>query len=125
METFKKKLLVQERDAIRAKNDDLHTELRELIKKSEERNEDFTPEDDDRARFISGYMNANQRAIQEIDRKLEIYDVIEDCFDEFYRQIKAEFEIKPKTVTIHGKDLLEEFKRADEVKKHEVKRKKQ
>ena len=36
--------------------------------------------------------------------------------------LKKEFDIKPKkTVIIRGKDLLDEFKRAEEAKKHEVK----
>ena len=52
--------------------------------------------------------------------------IIDDCFDAFYKRLKKEFDINPKkTVVIRCKDLLDEFKRADEAKKYEVKRKKQ
>lgn len=125
METIKQRELQQERDAILAKNDELRTELQAIIKKSEERNAPFTPEEDARSRFISGYMHANRQAIQDIDRKLEIYEIIGDCFDAFYKQLEVECEIKPKKVIIRGADLLDEFRRAEEAKKHEVKRKKQ
>lgn len=124
METIKQHKLVQERDALLEKNEQLKAELQVLIDKSKYDEDNYSFSDDERGEQIASEITINARKIEAINRKLEMYEVITDCYDEFYKRLKKEFDIKPKkTVIIRGKDLLDEFKRAEEAKKHEVKRK--
>lgn len=125
MKTIKQHKLEQERANLLEKNEQLKAELQVLIDKSTYDNDHYTFSDDERGEQISSEIAFNARKIEAINRKLEMYEVITDCYDEFYKRLKKEFDIKPKkTVIIRGKDLLDEFKRAEEAKKHEVKRKK-
>ena len=123
METPKQHNLIQERGDLIEKNEKLKAELQVLIDKSYYDDDHYTFSDDERGDQISSEITFNARKIEAIDRKLEMYEVFGDCFDAFYERLKAEYEIKPKMVIIRGKDLLDEFKRADETQKHEVKRK--
>ena len=124
MKTIKQHKLEQERANLLEKNEQLKAELQVLIDKSTYDNDHYTFSDDERGEQIGSEIAFNARKIEAINRKLEMYEVITDCYDEFYKRLKKEFDIRPKkTVIIRGKDLLDEFKRADEAKKHEVKRK--
>jgi len=125
METTKQHKLIQELDALLEKNEQLKAELQVLIDKSINDEDNYSFSDDERGEQISSEIAFNARKMETINRKLEMYEVITDCYDEFYKQLKAEYDIKPKRVIIRGKDLLAEFKRAEEAKKHEVKRKRQ
>ena len=121
METIKQHKLVQERDALLEKNEQLKAELQVIIDKSIYDDDNYSFSDDERGEQIGSEIAFNARKIEAINRKLEMYEVITDCYDEFYKRLKKEFDIKPKKFIIHGKDLLDEFKRAEEAKKHEVK----
>ena len=122
MKTIKQHKLEQERANLLEKNEQLKAELQVLIDKSTYDNDHYTFSDDERGEQIGYEIASNARQIETISRKLEMYEVITDCYDEFYKRLKKEFDIKPKkTVIIRGKDLLDEFKRAEEAKKHEVK----
>ena len=124
METIKQHKLVQERDALLEKNEQLKAELQVIIDKSINDEDNYSFSDDERGEQIASEITINARKIEAIDRKLEMYEFITYCYDEFYKRLKKEFDIKPKkTVIIRGKDLLDEFKRAGEAKKQEVKRK--
>lgn len=126
MKTTKQHKLVQERANLLEKNEQLKAELQVLIDKSNYDNDHYTFSDDERGEQISSEITINARKMEAINRKLEMYEVIDDCFDAFYKRLKKEFDINPNNkVVIRGKDLLDEFKRADEAKKYEVKRKKQ
>lgn len=121
METTKQRKLIQERDALLEKNEQLKAELQVIIDKSIHDEDNYSFSDDERGEQISSEIAFNARKMEAINRKLEMYEVITDCYDEFYKQLKAEYDIKPKKIVIRGKDLLAEFKRAEEAKKHEVK----
>ena len=122
MKTIKQHKLEQERANLLEKNEQLKAELQVLIDKSTYDNDHYTVSDDERGDQIGYEITSNARKIEAINRKLEMYEVITDCYDVFYKRLKKEFDIKPKkTVIIRGKDLLDEFKRAEEAKKHEVK----
>ena len=126
MKTTKQHKLVQERANLLEKNEQLKAELQVLIDKSNYDNDHYTFSDDERGEQISSEITINARKMEAINRKLEMYEVIDDCFDAFYKRLKKGFDINPNNkVVIRGKDLLDEFKRADEAKKYEVKRKKQ
>lgn len=124
MKTTKQHKLEQERANLLEKNDQLKAELQVLIDKSIHDEDNYSFSDDERGEQISSEIASNARKMEAINRKLEMYEVITDCYDEFYKRLKKEYDIKPMKVIIRGKDLLAEFKRADEAKKHEVKRKK-
>lgn len=124
MKTIKQHKLVQERDDLLEKNEQLKAELQVLIDKSKYDDDHYTFSDDERGEQIGSEITFNARKIEEINRKLEMYEVITDCYDEFYKQLKAEYDIKPKkTVIIRGKDLLAEFEARERAKEAEVKRK--
>lgn len=125
MKTLKQHKLIQERDALLEKNEQLKAELQVLIDKSTYDEDNYFFSDDERGEQIGSEITINARKIESINRKLEMYEVITDCYDSFYKRLKKEFDIKPKKVVIRGKDLLAEFKYADETKMHEVKRKRQ
>lgn len=126
MKTIKQHKLEQERANLLEKNEQLKAELQVIIDKSNYDEDNYSFSDDERGEQIGSEIAFNARKIEAINRKLEMYEVITDCYDEFYKRLKKEFDIKPKkTVIIRGKDLLDEFKRAEEAKKHEVKRIKQ
>lgn len=124
MKTIKQHKLEQERANLLEKNEQLKAELQVLIDKSIHDNDHYTFSDDERGEQISSEIAFNARKMESINCKLEMYEVITDCYDEFYKRLKKEYDIKPKKIVIRGKDLLAEFKRSDEAKKHEVKRKK-
>ena len=122
MKTIKQHKLEQERANLLEKNEQLKAELQVIIDKSINDEDNYSFSDDERGEQISGEIAFNARKIEAINRKLEMYEVITDCYDEFYKRLKKEFDIKPnKRVIIRGKDLLDEFKRAEEAKKHEYK----
>ena len=121
MKTIKQRKLEQERANLLEKNEQLKAELQVLIDKSTYDNDHYTFSDDERGEQIGREIAYNARQIETISRKLEMYEVITDCYDAFYKRLKKEFDIKPKKTVIRGKDLLAEFKRAEEAKKHEVK----
>lgn len=99
METIKQHKLVQERDALLEKNEQLKAELQVLIDKSIHDDDNYSFSDDERGEQISGEITFNARKIEAINRKLEMYEVIADCYDEFYKRLKKEFDIKPKYET--------------------------
>ena len=125
MKTIKQHKLEQERDDLLEKNEQLKAELQVIIDKSINDEDNYSFSDDERGDQISSEIAFNARKIEAINRKLEMYEVITDCYDEFYKRLKKEFDIKPKkTVIIHGKDLLAEFEARERAKEAEVKRKK-
>ena len=126
MKTKNQHKLEQERTNLLEKNEQLKAELQVIIDKSIYDDDNYSFSDDERGEQIGSEIAFNARKIEAINRKLEMYEVIGDCYDQFYKRLKKEFDIKPKkTVIIRGKDLLAEFKRAEEAKKHEVKAPKQ
>lgn len=125
METIKQHKLIQERDALLQKNEQLKAELQAIIDKSINDEDNYFFSDEERSEQIANEIAFNARKIEAINRKLEMYEVITDCYDEFYKRLKKEYDIKPKKVIIRGKDLLAEFKCVEEAKMHEVKRKRQ
>ena len=125
MKTIKQHKLEQERANLLEKNEQLKAELQVIIDKSINDEDNYSFSDDERGDQISSEIAFNARKIEAINRKLEMYEVITDCYDEFYKRLKKEFDIKPKkTVIIHGKDLLAEFEARERAKEAEVKRKK-
>lgn len=125
METIKQHKLIQERDALLQKNEQLKAELQVIIDKSIYDDDNYYFSDDERGEQIANEIAFNARKIEAINRKLEMYEVVTDCYNEFYKRMKKDYDIKPKKVIIRGKDLLAEFNRVDESKMHEVKRKRQ
>ena len=90
MKTTKQRKLVQERDALLEKNEQLKAELQVLIDKSIYDDDNYSFSDDERGEQIGSEIAFNARKIEAINRKLEMYDVITDCFDEFYIKPKKE-----------------------------------
>ena len=122
METIKQHKLLQERDALLEKNEQLKAELQVIIDKSIHDEDNYSFSDDERGEQIGREIAFNARKIEEINRKLEMYEVFGDCFDKFYERLKAEYHIKQKTKTvIRGKDLLAEFEAREKAKEHEYK----
>ena len=94
MKTKKQKQLINERKYIKEKNAELLKRLEDLISLAENEKRDFTEEENKTSNFLNGYMNANNRRLKEIDDKLAVYEVMEDCIDGFIKQLKKEFDIK-------------------------------
>ncbi len=89
METIKQHKLIQERDALLEKNEQLKAELQVLIDKSKYDNDHYTFSDDERGVQISSEITINARKMEAINRKLEMYDVVCDCLEEFKRAEEA------------------------------------
>ena len=88
MKTTKQHKLVQERANLLEKNEQLKAELQVLIDKSNYDNDHYTFSDDERGEQISSEITINARKMEAINRKLEMYEVIDDCFDAFYKRLK-------------------------------------
>lgn len=106
METVKQHKLIQEREALLEKNEQLKAELQVLIDKSYYDDDHYTFSDDERGDQISSEITINARKIEAIDRKLEMYDVVCDCLesynhpaqDVFFREGSPKGEIKSKRI---------------------------
>lgn len=102
METPKQHELMQEREALRAKSKELSAEYDALSKKDE----DYTSEEIWRIEKIRKEGPAIDNRLQEIDRKLEMYEVVCDCLDSynhiaqdvFFREGPPNSEIKSKRI---------------------------
>ena len=95
MKTKKQHKLEQERANLLEKNEQLKAELQVIIDKSINDEDNYSFSDDERGEQISSEIAFNARKIEAINRKLEMYEVITDCYDEFYKRLKKEFDIKP------------------------------
>ena len=92
MKTKNQRKLQQERDALLEKNEQLKAELQVIIDKSIYDDDNYSFSDDERGEQIGSEIAFNARKIEAINRKLEMYEVITDCYDEFYKRLKKEFD---------------------------------
>ena len=95
MKTKKQHKLEQERANLLEKNEQLKAELQVLIDKSIHDEDNYSFSDEERGEQIGSEIAFNARKIEAINRKLEMYEVIGDCYDEFYKRLKKDFDIKP------------------------------
>ena len=93
METVKQHNLMQERDALLERNKQLEVELHEFVDKAIYDDDNYSISDDERCKQVVNEIAFNAKKIETINSKLDMYDVIADCYDEFCKWMKKEFDI--------------------------------
>jgi len=87
---MKKQILLEERERLYAKRSELEKELKRIRDYSYEQDRQFTREESCEYNRINYQCMQIREKINEISDKLKIYEVVEDCLDEFMVKLLAE-----------------------------------
>lgn len=105
---MKKQSLLEERERLYAKRSELEKEFDRLLKQAYAQNISFSREESSEYHRINYQRMQVREKINEISETLKMYEVVEDCLETFLERLKAEYDIKPKTITTSGMELLDE-----------------